>query len=126
MARPGSVLGWKVDRGQRNELLERFPPRYRDVVADHVTLSSDAGGEPLPADVQSEIVGRADDNDSLECLVVTIDGSTDRPDGSTFHITWSLDKSRGRQARESNDVLKDQGWTPIPVAVPVKLKPARF
>ena len=126
MARPGSVLGWKVDRGQRNELLERFPPRYRDVVADHVTLSSDAGGEPLPADVQSEIVGRADDGDSLECLVVTIDGSTDRPDGSTFHITWSLDKSRGRQARESNDVLKDQGWTPIPVAVPVKLKPARF
>ena len=126
MARPGSVLGWKVDRGQRNELLERFPPRYRDVVADHVTLSSDAGGEPLPADVQSEIVGRADDGDSLECLVVTIDGSTDRPDGSTFHITWSLDKSRGRQALESNDVLKDQGWTPIPVAVPVKLKPARF
>ena len=126
MARPGSVLGWKVDRGQRNELLERFPPRYRDVVADHVTLCSDAKGEPLPADVQSEIVGRADDGDSLECLVVTIDGSTDRPDGSTFHITWSLDKSRGRQARESNDVLKDQGWTPIPVAVPVNLKPARF
>ena len=126
MARPGSIIGWKVDRGQRNELLERFPPRYRDVVADHVTLSSEAEGEPLPADVQSEIVGRADDGDSLECLVVTIDGSTDRPDGSTFHITWSLDKSRGRQARESNDVLKDQGWTPIPVAVPVKLKPARF
>ena len=126
MARPGSIIGWKVDRGQRNELLERFPPRYRDVVADHVTLSSDARGEPLPADVQSKIVGRADDGDGLECLVVTIDGSTDRPDGSTFHITWSLDKSRGRQARESNDVLKDHGWTPIPVAVPVKLKPARF
>jgi hypothetical protein len=126
MARPGSVIGWKVDRQQRDELLERFAPRYRDVIADHVTLKSQAGGDPLPADVQSEIVGRADDGESLECLVVTINGSTDRPDGSTFHITWSLDKSKGRQARESNDVLRERGWTPIPNAIPVKLEPARF
>ena len=33
---------------------------------------------------------------------------TDRPDGSTYHITWSL--GPGRKARESNDVLRDQGW----------------
>lgn len=126
MARPGSVIGWKIDRQQRDELLERFSPRYRDVIADHVTLKSHAGDDPLPADVQSEIVGRADDGDSLECLVVTINGSTNRPDGSTFHITWSLDKSKGRQARESNDILKERGWTPIPSAIPVILEPARF
>jgi len=126
MARQGSVIGWKVDRQQRDELLDLFPPRYRDVVADHVTLKSDADLDPLPAGVQSNIVGRADDKDSLECLVVTIDGTSDRPDGSTFHITWSLDKSKGRQARESNDVLKEFGWTPIPNAIPVKLEPARF
>ena len=126
MVRPGSVIGWKVNRQQRDELLQRFPPRYRDVDADHVTLESNADGEPLPADVKSEIVGRADDGDSLECLVVTVDGTTDRPDGSTFHITWSLDRSKGRQARESNDVLKERGWTPISKAVPVKLEPARF
>jgi hypothetical protein len=126
MARPGSVIGWKVDRQQRDELLERFTPRYRDVIADHVTLKSQAGSDPLPAGVQSEIVGRADDGDSLECLVVSINGSTNRPDGSTFHITWSLDKSKGRQARESNDVLRELGWTPIPSAISVELEPARF
>ena len=126
MARPGTVIGWKLDRQQREELLERFPPRYRDVVADHVTLQTKAESEPLPQDVHSEIVGRADDGNSLECLVVTVDGSTDRPDGSTFHITWSLDKSKGRKARESNDVLKAQGWIPIPEAIPVKVDPARF
>ena len=48
----------------------------------------------------------------------TIDGTTDRPDGSTYHITWSL--GPGRQARESNDVLRERGWEaisthPIPV-----------
>lgn len=126
MARPGSVIGWKVDRQQREELLQQFPPRYRDVVADHVTLRTEAESKPLPPKARSEIVGRADDDDSLECLVVKVDGSTDRPDGSTFHITWSLDKSKGRKARESNDLLKERGWSPISEAIPVKLEPARF
>ena len=40
----------------------------------------------------------------VEAMVVTIDGDTARPDGSTFHITWSL--GDGRRARESNDVLQ--------------------
>jgi hypothetical protein len=126
MAGPGSVIGWKLDRGQRAVLLERFPPRYSDEVADHVTLKIDASGAPRPDTVQAAIVGRADDDDSLECLVVTIDGTTDRPDGSTFHITWSLDKSKGRKARESNDVLKERGWTGIGEPIPVELEPARF
>ena len=43
------------------------------------------------------MIGRADDGESLECLVVEIDGTTDRPDGSTYHITWSL--GPGRRAR---------------------------
>ena len=72
------------------------------------------------------MVGHADDGDSLECMVVTIDGTTDRPDGSIFHITWSLDKSKGRQARESNDLLKDRGWTRFEQPVPIRLQPARF
>jgi hypothetical protein len=126
MARPGTVIGWKLDREQRDELLQRFPPRYPDAIADHVTLRSDAKSDPLPPDVSAEVVGRADDEDSLECLVVTIDGNTDRPDGSTFHITWSLDQSKGRQARESNDVLKERGWNKLDEAIPLDIQPARF
>ena len=126
MARSGSVIGWKLDRDQRELLLEQFPPRYPDAIADHVTLKTDAERDPLPAKVVSQIVGRADDEDSLECLVVEMDGSTDRPDGSIFHITWSLNKSKGRRARESNDVLKERGWSRFDEAIPVNLDPARF
>ena len=54
------------------------------------------------------MVGRADDGHGLECLVVEIDGATHRPDGSTYHITWSL--GPGRRARESNELLRDKGW----------------
>jgi hypothetical protein len=125
MAKPGTVIGWKVPRGERERLLARFPPRYANVIADHVTLNVGATpSTPLPHKPDARIVGRADDDNSLECLVVEMDGSTDRPDGSTFHITWSL--GHGRTARESNDVLRDRGWQPISVPIRVGLEPARF
>ena len=124
MARPGSAIGWKLDREQREALLAQFPPRYDTPVADHVTLAIDAEREPLPGEVRSTIVGRTDDDQGVEALVVTIDGETDRPDGSTYHITWSL--ADGRRARESNDVLKERGWDELDHPIPVALAPARF
>ena len=125
MAKPGTVTGWKLSSDERSSLLERFPPKYENVVADHVTLRVSATPEtPLPREVEAEIVGHADDGDSLECLVVSIDGTTDRPDGSTYHITWSL--GPGRRARESNDVLRDRGWKPLEKPIPIQLQPARF
>ena len=123
MARPGSVIGWKLDRDQREQLLARFPPRYAEAVADHVTLEVNAQDKPLPPDVDAAILGRADDGRGVEAMVVAIDGSTGRPDGSTFHITWSL--GAGRRAKESNDAIRDHGWSEIE-PVPVTLTPARF
>jgi hypothetical protein len=126
VAKPGTVTGWKLPRDEREALLHRFPPRYASVIADHVTLATDATpATPLPGKPDSSrIVGRADDGESLECLVVELDGTTDRPDGSTYHITWSLGPRRN--ARESNDVLRDLGWKPLPAASDVTLEPARF
>ena len=125
MAKPGTVTGWKLPSEDREALLKRFPPRYEDVIADHVTLRVGATpSTPLPRKVDARIVGRADDGKSLECLVVELDGTTDRPDGSTYHITWSL--GPGRKARESNDVLRDLGWKPIGAPFPIELDPARF
>ena len=125
MAQPGTVIGWKLPQSEREHLLERFPPKYENVIANHVTLSVGATAEtPLPSKAQARIVGRADDDESLECLVAELDGSTDRPDGSTYHITWSL--GRGRRARESNDVLRERGWQPLEEPIPVELEPARF
>ena len=125
MAKPGTVTGWKLASDERASLLDRFPPKYENVVADHVTLRTGTTAEtPLPPEVEAAIVGQADDGDSLECLVVSIDRTTDRPDGSTYHITWSL--GPGRRARESNDVLRDRGWKPLEKPIPVQLEPARF
>jgi hypothetical protein len=125
MARPGSVTGWKLPNAERDMLLRAFPPKYEKIVADHVTLRTGATAQtPLPRKPAARVVGRADDDLSLECLVVELDGTTDRPDGSAYHITWSL--GPGRAARESNDVLRDRGWSPISAPIEIELDPARF
>ncbi len=125
-ARPGrSVVGWKLGRGQRAELLERLPPKYRNVVADHVTLTARVADDtPLPDQVAAEAVGHIDDGQGVEALVVSIGGTTDRPDGSTYHITWSLGPRR--RAKESNDALANTPWQPLPEPIPLELSPARW
>jgi hypothetical protein len=74
--------------------------------------------------VEAEVVGRTDDESGVEAMVVAVDGTTDRPDGLTYHITWSL--GGGRRARESNDVIRERGWQKLDQPIPVKLQPGRF
>jgi hypothetical protein len=126
LAGPGDgVIGWKLDRAQRAELLQQFPPRYGSVDADHVTLKTDAARDSaLPEESLGEIVGRGDDGEGVEAMVVAIAGTTGRPDGGTYHITWSL--GPGRKAHESNRVLAAKGWTALDLPMPVKLSPARW
>lgn len=103
------TFGWTLDRAERAHLLGVLPPAYGEAVADHVTCKPDP--ERAPLSIVGEIVGRADDGAGVEALVVRIGGTTDRPDGSTWHITWSL--AEGRQAKESNTVIAARGWTPV-------------
>jgi hypothetical protein len=126
MSRAKPSIGWKLDRRQREELLERFPPTYPKPVADHVTFLVDIPPDaPLPGPpAEAAIVGRADDGGGVEAMVVAMDGETDRPDGSTWHITWSL--GAGRQAKESNDVIAKRGWEDFDEPIPVRLEPGRW
>ena len=120
-----TVIGWKLDRDQRAELLQQFPPRYRNTDADHVTLSTHSAPDAaLPDETQGEIVGRVDDGRGLEAMVVRIDGTVDRPDGSIYHITWSLED--GRKAHESNDVLRARAWAAFDLPMPIELQPDRW
>jgi hypothetical protein len=121
------VTGWKLDREDRARLLDRFPPLFPDVIADHVTLRSGTDGTtPLPQETRGEIVGEIDDDAGVQALVVRIGGTTERMDGSTYHVTWALDRSRGRRAVESNHVIAALGWRALADVVPIRLHPARF
>ena len=118
-----TITGWKLPEAERERLLERFEPRYKRVIADHVTLRYGTDKHTsLPAASDAEIVGIAYDGNGVEALVIAIDGQTERGDGSHFHITWSL--GNGRKAKESNDVMATHGWKMIEPAIPVRIGPA--
>lgn len=122
---PRPITGWKLDADDREALLARFPPLYARTVADHVTLRFGTDETtPLPTETHGEIVGEADDGQGVQALVVRIGGTTERGDGSRFHITWSL--AEGHAAKESNDAIAAHGWRPVAPPLPVRLIPARW
>jgi hypothetical protein len=121
------VTGWRLDAEEREQLLERFRPLFPDVIADHVTLRTGTNAStPLPREMSGEVVGEIDDGAGVQALVVTIGGTTNRSDGSTYHITWSLDRSRGRRPVESNVMIARLGWRSLATPIPIRLHPARF
>lgn len=106
--------GWLITDEDKATLLEVFPPSYPDVYAHHVTLKFGVPEDfPLPEQKIGVVVGFADDCKGIQALVVSIDGTTKRPDGSTYHITWSLDKEAGYKAVDSNDLIRFYGYTPV-------------
>lgn len=120
------AVGWKLDGEQRSWLLNLFSSAYSDVIADHVTLSSGPDKKRPPKDTNAEIVGQVDDGAGVQAFVVKIDGTTNRPDGSTYHITWSIDRAKGRKARDSNDVIRTLGWQELEQPMPITLKGASW
>ena len=90
----------------RNELKKRFPPKFQDFIGHHITEKFGVPSDTKPPEAKdAKVVGYVND-DSLEALVVSLDGTTKRSDGSTYHITWSLDKGKGRKPVDSNKLLK--------------------
>lgn len=114
--------GWELDEDSKTKLLKIFAPKFNDVIAHHITLKFPVkSNSDDPPAVSASVVGYACD-DSLECLVVEIDGTTERPDDKTYHITWSLDREEGRTPSQSNALLKD-GWEQVdPISINVTPK----
>lgn len=84
-------------------------------------LERDAG---LPTAGEGEIVGQVNDDAGVQAMIVRIDGTSRRPDGGTYHTTWSL--GDGRRAEESNDAIASADWREIAPAVRISLEPRRF
>jgi hypothetical protein len=106
---------------ERESLMKEFPPEYANVVGHHITLDyAVEQTHPLPTALNGRIVGDAYDK-GVQALVVEIDGTTKRPDGETYHITWSLDE--GRFPENSKQLLL-KGWFPLEQPIEIKLTPA--
>lgn len=118
-------VGWELPAAERARLLAEFPPSYDKVVAHHCTLKFGVNSdEPLPTAQAGEVVGMADDLMGVQALVLRISGTSARPGGGVYHITWSL--GTGRKPVESNHVIASQGFVPVQPVIPVRLTPKFF
>ena len=109
---PAGYQCFVLTERSRLRLLAKFPPKFTEVEAHHITHDYGVAVTcTLPsAPEQIEVIGYACD-DSLECLVVRVDGQTYRPDGNVYHVT--LSREPHRKARESNEMLQ-KDWQKTP------------
>lgn len=110
----GSFKIFELSEKSRSELAKIFPPKFPEFIGHHITYGMrKKGDDTLPHADSFRVVGYAINEEGLETLVVEVDGSTSRPDGKIFHITWSLDRSAGFKPVHSNDLLMSKGWQKI-------------
>lgn len=120
-----SYIGWALSPEDRAMLLGEFPPEYPEIIAHHITLRFGVQPDhPLPTATNGVVVGIADDGVGVQALVVEIGGTTDRPKGGTYHITWSIDRKSGAKPVDSNRVIA-QGWNKTD-RLPIRLIPRMF
>jgi hypothetical protein len=111
-------IAWVIPEQTRDMLLDTFPPRYSEVICHHIThifrVSED---HPLPETTEGKVIGIAHDGEGIEALVV--DMGVEKPDGTTHHITLSLDREAGYRPVQSNEVIEKLGFEflnePIPL-----------
>lgn len=115
-------IAYTFNNMTRQRLSELFPPKYSDFIGHHITYKFGVSANtPLPTGVEiAKIVGYADDRIGIEALVVELNGTTQRPDGNVFHITWSLDRQNGYTPKDSKNLVK-QGFESVdPIEIAVK------
>jgi hypothetical protein len=106
-------IAFEVSDKSRTELSAIFRPIYSKWIGHHVTYKFGT--------TDAKVIGYANSGDGVECLVVKINGTSVRPDGGTYHITWSL--SANRKPVESNNLLKDKGYTVLVNPIDIQVVP---
>lgn len=100
-------LAFVIDEDARTKLFNLIKPMYERRICHHVTLRfdisnglSDKEREWLGKSIKVNVIGVLTDDKGVQCLPVSVEGDTDRPDGSFYHITHSL--AVDRKPVESN------------------------
>ena len=109
-----------IDEVSRKRILDVFSPKFPETIAHHVTYRF-PDQEPPPVVELYEVVGYAS-NHRLECLIVSLDGLLERPEGGIYHITLSIDREQGAKPVQSNQVIQS-GWTLLDESITITAQP---
>lgn len=115
--------GYEIEAGSRQKLMTLFPPKYPNVIAHHITSQFGVKNGEMPEQPEKVlVVGYIDNGESLEGLLVSVDGSIERPSGGQYHITWSIDRSKGAKPFHTNQYTGVAKMLDRPVEIDVEAK----
>ncbi len=112
-----SYLAFVLDDQSRTLLLEKINPVHPDVIAHHITIQF-SNPSSYPSSIKHytnatlEVIGHAS-NDLVQVAIVAVNSDIIRDDGQVFHITISVDRSKGGKPAMSRDLIETQIWKPI-------------
>lgn len=96
-----------LDEVSKKKLYFMFPPKYSDFIGHHITekfgINSLDDMPDTPKLIQ--IIGYIDNGDGVEGFLVEVDGTSDRPSGGKYHLTWSIDRGKGYKPVNTNDYV---------------------
>lgn len=104
--------GYELTDKGRSDLLVHIEPRHPDVIAHHVTHEFGVYEQLPPSTSHVRVIAEVYD-DKVQAVVVMVAGTTGRPDGGTYHITVSLDKSAGAKPVDSNKIIESEDWNDV-------------
>lgn len=115
--------GYEIEEGSRNKLLTLYPPKYPNVLGHHITEKFGVKDKTVP-DQPSKVlvIGYIDNGEDVEGFLVSIDGNTNRPDGGKYHITWSIDRTKGAKPFHTNNHVDEAISLRRPIEIDVDAK----
>lgn len=107
--------GYLISKLSRKQVRSMYPEKYNQFVGHHITHQFGVYENEaiMPEDSIVRLIGYADSRDGIECFVAEVNGTTVRPDGGTYHLTWSFDPQSGYKPKHSNDLLRRGEWENI-------------
>lgn len=115
--------GYEIEKGSRNKLMVLYPPKYPHVLGHHITEQFGVkDGEAPKQPKQVLIIGYIDNGEDVEGFLVEVDGTTDRPSGGKYHITWSIDRSKGAKPVHTNQYTNEAKMLKRPIEIDVDAK----
>lgn len=82
-------LAYNLTEESSKKLLKKFPPIFSQIQAHHVTYKFGVTeDEKIPEAKKVEVIGYLRNSD-IECVIVKVKETTQRPDNLFYHITIS-------------------------------------
>ena len=116
--------GYELPADSRATLLQEVSALFPKVIAHHVTYEFGIYDSLPPQADTVEVIAKVDNGESIQAVIVKVNGTHMRPKGRVFHITVSLDPAKGATPHQSNDVIRDFDWQYLakPLVLPVTPK----